>query len=195
MAANHKTNLMSLPNELLLDIIDWLHVLNVSDVITANKREKVKGGITKKAMMAEKQRLKNGLSVLNLSQVNRRLYHLALPEFLGKSTWRFVTQSESPPANMLFYRTPAAFFVVVAMSVVQAKFNAREANDCDCPVDNNGDNGSAGATSPFRVYQCAYPSGACSWGERVSIIIMHWTILRVPLSSTPLTDNLGWYPF
>ena len=38
--------------------------------------------------------------------------------------------------------------------------------DCECPVDNNGDSGVL--INVFPGYQCAYPSGACTWDDKAS---------------------------
>ena len=107
MTANTKADMMSLPNELLFDIMDWLTVIDASGEKTPDqlkrprRNKKVKGGKSNRALAADQTRRSNGLSVLYLSQVNRRLYHLALPYFLGKSTWRFVTQRYSSPKMRL----------------------------------------------------------------------------------------------
>ena len=39
------------------------------------------------------------------------------------------------------------------------------AGGCPCPTDNNGDSGVL--INVFPGYQCAYPSGACAWNDRV----------------------------
>ena len=38
--------------------------------------------------------------------------------------------------------------------------------DCECPLDNNGDSGVL--INVYPGFQCAFPSGACTWDDKVS---------------------------
>ena len=41
--------------------------------------------------------------------------------------------------------------------------------DCECPTDNNGDSGVL--INVYPGFQCAYPNGACTWDDEVSLLI------------------------
>lgn len=48
--------------------------------------------------------------------------------------------------------------------------------DCECPTDNNGDSGVL--INVYPGFQCAYPNGACTWDDEVSLVI---TMQSAPL--------------
>lgn len=41
--------------------------------------------------------------------------------------------------------------------------------DCECPSDLNGDSGVL--INVYPGYQCAYPDGACTWDDKVHLLI------------------------